>query len=224
MLYLIDTADPKSAAELLETYPIAGVTTNPTIVSREKCDFAEMLRSMRAVIGPDRMLHVQTLQTEAGEMVREARALKAFVGGDFYIKLPITPEGLRAAAQCKREGISVTITAIFSAQQALVAARAGVDFVAPYVNKMDDVTDGCHVVTRIAALLKEFSLPTRVLSASFRNVEQITHVAASGSHAATLPPPFFEKLIWSPMTDLALEGFHRDWDGVYEGKRPIDLI
>ena len=224
MKYLIDTASPEKAREILDYYPAEGVTTNPAIVTREKCDFKNMLIKMREAIGNDKMLHVQTLQTEYGCMVNEACALRELLGENFYVKLPANPDGLRACRELKALGINVTMTAIFSAQQALIAARAGADFVAPYVNKLDDVGDGEECVAKIVKLFDTFKLPTKVLSASFRNVEQVTRVALSGSHYITLPPAFYEKLIYHPMTELAIEGFQNDWKGVYGDKKPIDLI
>lgn len=214
---------PGSGKKILEYYPAEGVTTNPTIICRENCDLKKMLLEMREVIG-SRMLHVQTMQTEADEMVKEAKALYALLGGEFYVKLPANPEGLKACRILKGEGIGVTVTAVFAPQQALLAARAGADFVAPYVNKLDDVGYGEECVEKIVKLFREFDLPTKVLSASFRNVEQVTRVALAGSHYITLPPAFYEKLIWHPMTDGAIKGFEEDWQRVYDGVKPIELI
>ena len=223
MKFLIDSASPESVKKILEYYPAEGVTTNPTIICRENCDFKKTLLAMREVLG-SRMLHVQTMQTKAGEMVKEAEALHALLGGEFYVKLPATPEGLKACRILKDKGIGVTVTAVFAPMQALLAARAGADFVAPYVNKLDDVGYGEECVEKIVNLFKEFSLPTKVLSASFRNVEQVTRVALAGSHYITLPVPFYEKLIRHPMTDGAIRGFEDDWQRVYGGVPPIELI
>ena len=223
MNYLIDSADPAAVREILEYYPAAGVTTNPTIVARTKCDFKAMLTEMRRVVG-GRMIHAQTMQTRAEDMAREALALRDFVGEPFFVKLPANPEGLKACAELKKRGVGVTVTAVFAAQQALIAARAGADFVAPYVNKLDDVGDGEACVEKIVRLFRAFDLPAKVLSASFRNVEQVTRVALYGSDYVTLPPAFFPKLIWHPMTDLALKGFEDDWQSVYGSRKPEDLI
>ena len=225
MIYMADSANPSQVRELIDIFPIEGVTTNPTIVAREKCDYADMLRTMRTVIGKDMMLHVQTMQTRAEDMVREALALQEAVGGNFYIKIPACAQGLKAIRMLKREGVKVTATAIFSTQQALLCARAGADFVAPYVNKLSDLcVDAVSVVGEIVREFKEFQLPTRVLSASFRNVSQVNQVALMGSHAITLPVPFYDKLIDHPMTTLALEGFQTDWQSVYGAQMPEDML
>ena len=223
MRYLIDSADPEAVRKILEYYPAEGVTTNPTIVARTKCDFPKMLLEMRRVVG-DRMIHAQTLQVTAEEMVREAVALHDFIGEPFFVKLPAQPEGLKACRILKGMNIGVTMTAVFTPQQALVCARAGADFVAPYVNKLDDVGDGEVCVEKIVKLFDTFGLKTKVLSASFRNVEQVTRVALSGSHYITLPPAFFEKLIYHPMTELAIQGFQKDWFDAYGDNKPADML
>lgn len=225
MIYLADSANAEAVRALMEYFPIEGVTTNPTIVAREKGDYKKLLTDMRRVIGPDMMLHVQTMQTEACAMVREALALKQALGGCFYIKIPATREGLKAIRLLKRQQIPVTATAIFSVQQALLCARAGADFVAPYVNKLSDAcVNAVGAVGEIVREFDRFHLPARVLAASFRNVDQVNQVALAGSHAITLPVPFYDKLIAHPMTDLALDGFERDWSDVYGAQKPIDMI
>lgn len=224
-MYLADSANAKEVAALIDRFPIEGVTTNPTIVAREKGDFHELLFGIRKLIGPDLMLHVQTMQTDACAMVREAIVLKEALGGNFYVKIPATAEGLKAIRLLKAQGIRTTATAIFSTQQALLCARAGADFVAPYVNKLSDIcVDAIGVVGEIVREFDRFGLKTQVLSASFRNVDQVNQVALMGSHAITLPVPFYDKLIAHPMTDLALQGFEADWRGVYGGKKPENLI
>ncbi len=225
MIYLADSANAKDVAGLMDRFPIEGVTTNPTIVARERADFGGLMADMRKVIGPDLMLHAQTMQTEAGAMVREALALREALGGNFFAKIPATAEGLKAIRALKGMGVQTTATAVFSAQQALLCARAGADFVAPYVNKLSDLcVDAISVVGEIVRLFDSFGLKTRVLSASFRNVDQVNQVALMGSHAITLPVSFFDKLIAHPMTDLALSGFQADWRSVYGDKKPEDMI
>ena len=196
MIYLADSANAMDVSKLIDRFPIEGVTTNPTIVAREKGDLKKLLFDMRRVIGPDMMLHVQTMQNEACAMAREALALRDALGGNFYIKIPATAEGLKAIRLLKSKGIKTTATAIFSAQQALLCAKAGADFVAPYVNKLSDIcVNAIGVVGEIVSEFDRFGLSTRVLSASFRNVDQVNQVALMGSHAITLPVPFYDKLI-----------------------------
>lgn len=225
MLYLIDTANLDAIRTCCEYYPVAGVTTNPTIVSRENTDFKTLVTSIREIIGDERMLHVQTTATEAEEIVREAEMLRSLVGGKFYIKIPITKEGLKAAAVCKSHGIGVTMTAIFTQPQALLAARAGVDFVAPYINRLDNiVSDGVHVVQEIVDIYRAYSLPTQVLAASFKNAEQVHKVSLTGAHAVTINPDLFDTLLYHPLTFYAIDDFAKDWETVYGDKKIPDLL
>ncbi len=225
MLYLIDTANLDSIRTCCEYYPVAGVTTNPTIISRENSDFKALITEIRRIIGDDRMLHIQTTATEAEEIVKEAEMLRSVVGGKFYIKIPITKEGLKAASVCKSHGIGVTMTAIFTQPQALVAARAGADFVAPYINRLDNiVSDGVHVVEEIVNIYRAYSLPTQVLAASFKNAEQVHKVSLTGAHAVTINPDLFDTLLYHPLTFYAIDDFQKDWENVYGEKKVSDLI
>ena len=150
MKYMLDSGNLADVKHCNEFYPLAGVTTNPTLVAKEKTEFWELVKEIRNIIGPDKMLHVQTVQTEAEKIVEEAKLLKYQVGGNFFVKIPISEEGLKAVMMLKEEDIGVTVTAIFTPAQALLAATAGADFVAPYVNRFDNVVgDGARVVEEI---------------------------------------------------------------------------
>ena len=225
MLYLIDTANLDAIRTCCEFYPVAGVTTTPTIVSREKTDFRELVTEIRRIIGADRMLHVQTTATEADEIVREAEMLRNLVGGSFYIKIPITKEGLKAASICRQHGIGVTMTAIFTQPQALLAARAGADFVAPYINRLDNiVSDGVHVVEEIVSIFARYSIGTKVLAASFKNAEQVHKVSLTGADAVTINPDLFDTLLYHPLTYYAIDDFAKDWETVYGEKKIPELL
>ena len=225
MLYLIDTADLDAIRKCSEFFPVSGVTTNPTIISREKTDFHTLLYCIREIIGDDKMLHVQATATEADDIVREAEMIKNVVRGNFYIKIPITREGLRATAICKDKGIGVTMTAIFTQQQALIAAKAGADFVAPYINRLDNiVSDGVRVVEEISDIFHNYDIKTRILAASFKTVEQVHKVSMSGAHAITINPDLFDMLIYHPLTYYAIDDFSKDWESVYGDDKVSDLL
>lgn len=225
MLYLIDTADLEAIRKCSQYYPVSGVTTNPTIISREKTDFRTLLYSIREIIGDDKMLHVQTTATEADEIVKEAEMIKNVVRGNFYIKIPITAEGLRATAICKEKGIGVTMTAIFTQQQALIAASAGADFVAPYINRLDNiVSDGVRVVEETVDIFKKYNVKTQILGASFKTVEQVHKVSMAGAHAITINPDLFDMLIYHPLTYYAIDDFTKDWESVYGDDKVSDLL
>ena len=159
------------------------------------------------------------------DIIKEAKAIREAVGGDFYLKIPITAEGLKATSILKDMGIGVTMTAIFTQPQALIAARAGADFVAPYINRLDNiVSDGVHVVSEITNIFKTYNIGTKVLAASFKNVEQVHKVSMTGAHAVTINPDLFDMLIYHPLTYYAIDDFNKDWEMVYGNKTITDLL
>lgn len=225
MKYILDTANLEDIKHANEFYPICGVTTNPSLVAKEKKDLVELLTSIRNIIGEEKMLHVQTTATKAEDMVKEAKMLKEKVGGNFYVKIPIGEEGLKATMMLKKEGIKVTMTAIFTPQQALIAAKAGASFVAPYVNRLDNISaDGVQVVADIVHMFDTFGLDCEVLAASFKNTMQLHNVALVGGHSATISYDVLKAAISHPMTDAAIAGFEKDWKGVYGDKSVADLL
>ena len=224
MIYILDTADLNAIKHCNEFYPLAGVTTNPSIISKENTDFWKLLKDIRAIIGEDKMLHVQTVQTEASKMVEEAKLLKSTLGGDFYVKVPIGEEGLKATMELKKLGIGVTMTAIFTPAQALMAAKAGASFVAPYVNRLDNILgDGTEVVAQIVEELAIHELDCKVLAASFKNAEQVHKCALAGCHSVTVTDDIMKNLISHPMTDAAIVGFEKDWKKAYGDKTILDF-
>ncbi len=224
MQYLVDTGNLEAIRHINEFYPLAGVTTNPTLVSKEKSEFWALVKEIRNIIGADKMLHVQTVQTKAEKMVEEAKLLKETLGGEFYVKVPMTEEGLKATKMMKKLGIGVTMTTIFTPAQALMAAKAGASFVAPYVNRLDNILgDGVKVVEDIVALFKVHNLDCKVLAASFKNCEQIHKCALAGCHTATISDDLFKMSISHPMTDAAIVGFDKDWKNQYGDSTILDF-
>ena len=225
MKYLIDSANLDEIRHGVEFYPVDGVTTNPSLVAKEKKDFVALIDAIRGIIGSDKMLHVQTTAKKAEDIVAEAELLQGRLGENFYVKIPIGEEGLKAAIMLKKKGIGVTMTAIFTPQQALIAAKAGADFVAPYVNRLDNITaDGVQVVADIVELFEIYGLDCQVLAASFKNVEQLHKVALAGAHSATIGGDLLKAAIAHPMTDSAVAGFDKDWGAVYGDKTVADFL
>lgn len=225
MQYILDTAHVDSIKHVIEYYPVAGVTTNPTIISKEHSDFKSLLKEIRGIIGEDRMLHVQVTGSTAEEMVEEAIALNEFVGGNFYVKIPAIEDGFKAMMEVHRRGINVTATAIFTQQQALVSARAGADFVAPYVSRLDNLTsDGVQVVTDIVQMFRAYHIKTQLLAASFKTAEQVHKLALAGCDTVTIKPELFHTLVYHPMTNYAVDDFNADWSSVYGDKKILDLL
>jgi fructose-6-phosphate aldolase 2 len=213
MQYLLDTANIEDIKRGFDLYPLAGVTTNPTIIAKEKVRFPSVLCDIRNTIGSEAMLHAQVLGRTAWEMVQEAHEMIRAAGEGLYIKIPVVPEGIKAIKQLHKQGIRTTATAVFAPQQALLAAVAGADYVAPYVNRLDNICgDGIGVVGEIVTLLRIHKLPTRVLAASFKNAEQVHRVSLAGSQAVTVNPEIIELIMDHPLTISAVRQFAADWE------------
>jgi fructose-6-phosphate aldolase 2 len=224
MLYVLDTADLKAIAHANEFYPLDGVTTNPSIIAKEKTEFWGLLQNIRNIIGDEKFLCVQTLETTAEGIVEDAKKIKEKIGGNLYIKIPIGEAGLKATPMVKELGLGVLMTAIFTPTQALIAAKAGADFVAPYVNRLDNIVgDGTAVVAEIVKQFNNFGMDCKVLAASFKNTEQVNKCASVGCHCVTVAPEILEGIISHPMTDSAIAGFEKDWKGVYGDKQITNL-
>ena len=224
MLYILDTADLDAIKHCNEFYPLDGVTTNPSIIAKEHDDFWKIVKGIREIIGEDKMLHVQTTQTKAEKIVEEAKLLVNELGGNTYVKIPISEEGLKATMMLKKLNIRVTVTAIFTPAQALISAKAGASFVAPYVNRLDNILgDGTNVVEEIVKQFNIYKLDTKVLVASFKNAEQVHKSAAAGCHCVTINEEILKLITHHPMTDIAIEGFEKDWARVYGDKKILDF-
>lgn len=227
MLYLLDTANLEEIKRAFDLYPMAGVTTNPTIISKQKGSFVGILKEIRKIIGPDKMMHAQAVGTTCDEIVKEAEYLskELGLGPNFYVKVPVIPEGIKAMKILKKKGIKVTATAVFTAQQALIAANAGADFVAPYVNRIDNISgNGVEVVGDISQLFAISNVDTKILAASFKNAQQVNDVALLGAESVTVNAEIMDKLIDHPCTTWSVNKFIEDWESVYgEGKLTYDV-
>jgi fructose-6-phosphate aldolase 2 len=216
MIYMLDTADIREIERLTDLYPIDGVTTNPTIISKSGLKLKEVVKQIRSLIGNKRMLHVQTVSESAEDMVDEALRLRDLAEGNFYVKVPANPQGIKAIRHLKELGLNVTATAIFTQQQGLIAAKAGADFIAPYVNRLDNISShGIDVVSDLVKLINIYHLNTKVLAASFKNVDQVYRVSMAGAHAVTISPELFDNIMYHPLVEQSIEKFKQDAIGVY---------
>ena len=224
MEYILDTANIEDIKHANEFYPLSGVTTNPSIIAKENRNFWDIVKDIRNIIGPDKTFFAQTVQTTAEKIVEEAKLMNEKSGGDFCVKIPICEEGLKATMELKKLGIKVLMTAIFTPAQALIAAKAGADFVAPYVNRLDNIIgDGCKAVAQIVEEFPIHNLPCKVLAASFKNAEQVHRCAMAGCQCVTVSADILKAVISHPMTDAAIAGFEKDWQGVYGEKTILDF-
>lgn len=218
MIYLADTANAEELRKLFYYFPIEGVTTNPSILKQAGKPLSVIIPELQEIVG-EKMLHIQMYQANHQDIVAEAKFYKKYfnLGDNYYAKVPVTAEGYKAMPILKKEGIKVTATAIFTQLQALVAARAGADFVAPYVNRLDNiVSHGIEVVGTIVENIKTYGLPTQVLAASFKTVDQVHRVSNLGCHSATISYELLERLKSHPMTDMSVDAFTEDGKGIYD--------
>lgn len=217
MEIIIDSANLQTIKRLVDYYPIDGVTTNPSIIVKEKFPFISLLKEIRSIIGNDRMLHVQVLSSTASEMVKEALENQKQVEGNYYAKIPVTPEGIKAIKELKKIGMKTTATTIYTPMQAFVAAKAGANYIAPYVNRIENLTgNGTMVVQDIVTIFNKHNLPTKVLAASFKNVRQVQDICVSGVHAMTASGEIIEAFLAHPSTSQDVHKFQEEWNAYYK--------
>ena len=220
---LIDSADIKKAREIERYYTIAGITTNPTILSKIEGSLEDKLKELKEFTYGKYEVHVQTTESEVEKIVEEAKKLRDYFGESFYIKIPVTKAGLEAIKLCSKENIRVTATAILTAMQALAAAKNGANYVAPYVNRMENVgQDAKEAILEISNLLIDY--PTEILAASFKNVKQVQDILRCGAEAVTIAPEIIEASIWHPYTDKSVFDFEKDWGNRFGDKKIVDGI
>ena len=223
MKILIDSADVEKIKEISKYREITGITTNPTILSKVEGDIKNILKELKQFTYGKYEIHIQTTESEVEGILNEARVLRKFFGEIFYIKIPVTKAGLEAIKLCSKEGIRVTATAVLSPMQALAAAMNGASYVAPYVNRMENVgQDATETISVISDLLIDY--PTEILAASFKNIKQIQEVLLQGAEAVTISPELIEKSVWHPYTDKSVLDFGIDWKNKFGDKKIIDMI
>ena len=220
---LIDSADIKKAKEIEKYYTIAGITTNPTILSKIEGSLEDKLKELKEFTYGKYEVHIQTTESEVEKIVEEAKKLRDYFGESFYIKIPVTKSGLEAMKLCSKEDIRVTATAILTPMQTLAAAKNGANYVAPYVNRMENVgQDAKEAILEISNLLIDY--PTEILAASFKNVKQVQDILRCGAEAVTIAPEIIEASIWHPYTDKSVFDFEKDWGNRFGDKKIVDGI
>ncbi|MEK5176431.1 fructose-6-phosphate aldolase [Heyndrickxia sp. FSL W8-0496] len=210
MKFFIDTANLEEIKQAFELGIIAGVTTNPSLVAKENVSFPERLKEITSFVTGSVSAEVIALDTEG--MVKEGREL-AKIAPNITIKVPMTPEGLKAVHIFSKEGIKTNVTLIFSANQALMAARAGASYVSPFLGRLDDIGhNGIELVSTIAEIFETHQINTEIIAASIRHPQHITDAALAGAHIATVPFKVIMQLFKHPLTDKGIEQFLQDWD------------
>lgn len=212
MQLVIDSANIEKINKLIEFFPIDGVTTNPSIIVNEKKPYLPLLKEIRTVIGDKKELFVQVISKNATDMVEEAKYICETLSGNIIIKVPVTMEGIKTIKLLKQEGIRTLATTVYTPMNAYLAAKAGAEYVAPYVNRIDNLTgNGVKVVSEITDIFTRHHLSCKVLAASFKNVQQIHNICLAGAHGITAAPELIEALIAHPSIEENVEKFRKDW-------------
>ena len=215
MKFLIDDADIDRIMALYRCYPIDGVTTNPSILAKCGRPPYEALREIREFIGSKAELHAQVVSTTAEEMVEEGRKIERTLGNNTYIKIPTIPEGLRAMQILRGEGYHVTATAIYTPMQAYLAAKAGAEYAAPYVNRIDNLGgDGVASTKKMHDIYTRNGMPTRILAAGFKNSQQVQELSEYGISCLTIASDVIENLIKNANVTTAVSDFIADFEAL----------
>lgn len=215
MQIYLDTANVDDISKGVATGCIAGVTTNPTIISRENKPLRQCIADIVS-IDPQLTILIEAVSAATGDMVSESRELVK-MADNVIIKLPMTANGLAAAKVLSQEGIRTTVTLVFSVNQAIAASCAGANHVAPFIGRLDDIgADGLQLVRSIKQLFRSHEVNTKVISASVRSPQSVCELFAAGSDVVTMPYGVFEKLLKHPLTESGLKKFDEDWRKVPE--------
>lgn len=209
MQLFLDTANLDEIKEAASWGVISGVTTNPSLVAKEKKDFKALVKEIASIVpGP---ISAEVLSDAAEDMIPEARELSK-IAPNIVVKIPMTKEGLKAVKVLSKEGIKTNVTLVFSASQGLMAAIAGASYISPFVGRMDDISnEGMDVVEDLVVILANYSLPTQVIVASVRHPMHVIEAARLSAHIATVPFKVLEQMLHHPLTDLGIKKFKDDW-------------
>ncbi len=216
MKFFIDTANTDEIRKAWELGVVDGVTTNPSLISKEKKDPIALYREICSIV--DGPVSAEVISTKTDEMVKEARAL-AKIHENIVVKIPMIEDGLRAVKRLTAEGIKTNVTLIFSPSQALLAAKAGATYVSPFVGRLDDISHtGMDIVADIQTIYENYVFDTQVIVASVRNPLHVVEAARIGADIATIPFSVISQLIRHPLTDIGLEKFLKDYEKVTAAK------
>ena len=212
MKLFVDTANVDEIRQANDMGVICGVTTNPSLIAKEGRDFVEVVKEITTIV--DGPISAEVVSLEADKMVEEAKPLAA-LHKNIIIKIPMCAEGLKAVKQLTKLGIKTNVTLIFSAAQALLAARAGATFVSPFLGRLDDIgTNGMILIEEIADIFKLHDIKTEIIAASIRNPIHVIDAARAGCDIATVPYKVIAQMINHPLTDKGIERFLKDWETV----------
>ena len=210
MQFFVDTAEVEDIKELNDLGMADGVTTNPSLIMKSGRDILEVTKEICGII--DGPVSAEVVALDADEMLKEGRKL-AKIADNIAVKVPLTWAGLKTCKALSEDGIMVNVTLCFSANQALLAAKAGATFISPFIGRLDDINiDGMDLIADIRTIYDNYGFETRILAASIRSVNHMSQAALIGADVATAPPAVIRKMADHPLTDKGLAGFLKDWE------------
>ena len=215
MKFFLDTADVSAIKTINELGVVDGVTTNPTIISREGRDFETVIKEICQIV--DGPVSAEVTGVTAEEMITEARDIAKWAD-NIVVKIPMTMEGLKAVNVLSKENIKTNVTLIFTASQGLMAIKAGATFISPFVGRLEDIgTDAYQLISDLREIIDFYGFDTEIIAASIRNTVHVENVAKRGAHIATIPDAVFDKMTKYPLTDSGLTQFMQDWK-IFKGE------
>jgi transaldolase len=216
MKIFIDTANLEQIKEANSWGILDGVTTNPTLVAKEGCEFEKRVKDICEIV--DGPISAEAVSMDAEGMIREARQLSK-MHKNVIVKIPMTAEGLKAVKVLSKEGVKTNVTLVFSPNQALLAAKAGATYVSPFVGRLDDIShNGMDLVRDIVTIYRNYGFKTQVIAASIRHPVHVTEAALAGAHVATVPFDILKKMLKHNLTDEGIQKFLKDWEKVPKKK------
>ena len=215
MKFFIDTANVDEIRKANDMGVICGVTTNTSLIAKEGRDFKEVIKEITSIVDGPISGEVKATTTDAEGMIAEGREIAA-IHPNMVVKIPMTVEGLKAVKVLSSEGIKTNVTLIFTANQALLAARAGATYVSPFLGRLDDIsTPGIDLIDTIVQIFDNYGLETEIIAASIRNPIHVTDCALAGAHIATIPYGVIAQMTKHPLTDQGIEKFVKDYKAVF---------
>lgn len=216
MKLFIDTANIEEIKTANDMGVICGVTTNPSLIAKEGRDFKEVIKEITSIVDGPISGEVKATTVEAEKMIEEGRAI-ASIHKNMIVKIPMTVEGLKAVKVLNSEGIKTNVTLVFSANQALLAARAGATYVSPFLGRIDDISmSGIELIKTITEIFRIHNIKTEIIAASIRNTTHVTECALAGADIATIPYKVIMQMTKHPLTDQGIEKFKKDYLSVFK--------
>lgn len=210
MKFFLDTANIEQIKEINDLGLVDGVKTNPSLIKKEGRDFKEVINEIASLI--DGPISAEVTSYDYENMVKEARDIAKWAD-NIVVKIPMTPEGLKAINTLSKEGIKTNCTLIFSAAQGLMAMKAGVTYISPFMGRIDDMgEDGAKLIEQLRDIIDIYGFDSEIIAASTRTIGNVTDAALAGAHIATIPATLFEKLWTHPLTTAGIETFKKDWE------------